>query len=126
MSPVLSDALFVEQRTYTLFPGKLPEYLRLYETEGFPVQVPVLGNLVGYYAVEVGPLNTVIHQWAFDSSADRDARRSDLLALPAWRTYWAKVQPLVVSQESRFLKPAPFFRDRLRNMLASASGVSDN
>lgn len=114
-------ALFVEQRTYTLYPGKLAEYLRHYEAEGYGVQIKVLGGLVGYYSVDVGPLNTVVHQWAFNDSADRDARRAQLQALPAWQAYWAKVQPLVMSQESRFLKPAPFFRARLLAMLDAAT-----
>ena len=30
--------MIVEQRTYTIYPGKTPEYLRLYESEGMPIQ----------------------------------------------------------------------------------------
>jgi hypothetical protein len=104
----------VEQRTYLLAPGQVPTYLKLYETEGFPVQIEILQHLLGYYSVEVGPLNTVVHLWGFSHHADREARRSRLQASAQWQSYWAKVRPLILSQQSNFLKPAPFFAPRLQ------------
>ena len=108
---------FVEQRTYTLMAGQVPAYLKLYEAEGLPVQLEVLQRLVGYYSVDVGPLNTVVHLWAFISHEDRDARRARMQAAPAWQTYWAKARQLVVSQQCAILKPAAFFADRLNTMV---------
>ena len=40
----------------------------------------ILGHLVGYYGVEVGGLNQVVHLWAYDSLDDRAKRRAELWA----------------------------------------------
>ena len=47
--------MIVEMREYTLHPGKVPEYLRLYEDEGLEIQREILGRMLGYYSTEVGP-----------------------------------------------------------------------
>ena len=57
--------MIVEERIYTLHPGKVPEYMRLYEQEGFKVQGPILGKLVGWYQTDFGPLNQIVHMWAY-------------------------------------------------------------
>lgn len=102
--------MIVEQRTYTLHAGKVPAYLALYAAEGMAIQKPILGRMVGYYATEFGPLNQVIHMWAYESLAERGERRAKLMADPAWQAYVAKVQPLVLTQENKLLTPAPFMR----------------
>lgn len=113
------EIAFVEQRTYVLYPGQTSAYLKAYQDEGLHVQLPVLGNLVGYYSVEVGGLNTVIHMWAFTSHDERELRRARLQANPDWQAYWAKVRPMIVSQQSIFLKPAAFFSERLSSMMGA-------
>jgi len=111
--------MIVEERIYTLKPGKAPEYLRLYEQEGMAIQRPILGNLVGYYSTEIGPLNVVVHLWAYEDLADRTRRRAQLVADPRWQAYVPKIQPLVETQENRILNTAPFFEPTLRAMLAA-------
>ena len=49
--------MIVEQRDYHVHTGKLPELLRLYETEGIPVQQEILGGLVG---VNTGLISTEV------------------------------------------------------------------
>ena len=100
--------MIVEQRIYTLYPGKTAEYLRLYEEEGLAIQRPILGNLIGYFSTEIGPLNQVIHMWGYDSFEERSQRRTELLANPDWQAYTAKVRPLIQTQENLILKPASF------------------
>ena len=39
--------MIVDERIYTLHPGKTAEYLKLYEAKGMPVQVRVPGNMLG-------------------------------------------------------------------------------
>ena len=41
--------MIVEERIYTLHPGKVPEYMKLYEEEGRAAQEPILGKMVGWY-----------------------------------------------------------------------------
>ena len=100
--------MIVEERIYTLQPGTAPEYLRLYEAEGFAIQEPILGHLVGYFSTELGPLNQVVHLWAYESFEERTARRARLTADEGWKAYIAKVRPFVLSQENKILIPARF------------------
>lgn len=100
--------MIVEERIYTCHCGKAQQYVQLYDAEGFAIQRPILGHLVGYFTTEIGTLNQLVHLWAYESLEDRATRRARLLADPAWRAYAAKVQPLVLTQENRILVPARF------------------
>ena len=100
--------MIVEERIYTLEVGKVPEYLRLYEQEGFPIQLPILGNLIGYYSSEIGDLNLIVHLWGYESFEERTRRRAELIANEGWKAYVEKVRPWIVRQENRILVPAPF------------------
>ena len=100
--------MIVEERIYTLHPGKVGEYMRLYEDEGFPIQEPVLGSLVGWYSTDFGPLNQIIHMWAYDSYAERDRRRTELAEREDWQAFLGKIRPLIKTQENKTLVPAPW------------------
>ncbi|RYY82296.1 MAG: NIPSNAP family protein, partial [Comamonadaceae bacterium] len=112
--------MVVEERIYTLHHGKVPEYLALYAEEGRDVQLRVLGCNVGYYSVDIGPQNVVVHLWAYESIAERERRREALAQDPAWRTYVPKIKPFMLLQETRILKPAGFFAGWVRNQLEQA------
>jgi NIPSNAP len=102
--------VIVEMREYTLHPGKVPQYLKLYEQEGMEIQRRILGRMVGYYSTEIGPsINQIVHLWAYDSLDDRAARRRQLQADPGWQAYVAKMRPMLAAQTNRILNPAPFF-----------------
>jgi len=101
--------MLVEQRTYTTHPGRLRDYLALYEAEGYAIQKRILGRLVGYYRSELGELNQVVHLWAYTDLAERQHRREALLADPQFKAYVQRMLPLLVSQESRILAPTAFF-----------------
>ena len=102
--------MIVEERIYTLQAGQVAAYLAAYEAEGLAIQRPILGRMVGYYSTEFGPLNQVVHLWAYQDLAERTERRARLLADPAWKTYAAKVRPMVMRQENKLLLPAPFMK----------------
>ena len=97
--------MIVEQRTYTLSPGAMPQFLAAYERYGLPAHAAVYQRLVGYYVSETGTLNQIVQLWAFDSFEDRNARRERLRTEPRWQQYMEQVQGLVVQQESCLLKP---------------------
>jgi NIPSNAP len=112
--------MYVEERMYTLKAGTVPEYLKHYQNEGMAVQLKHLPHMVGYYFTEVGTLNTIVHMWAYESLDERDRRRGAMSADPAWQSYLTKIRPLIERQETRMMKCAPFFVERLKNMLAAA------
>jgi hypothetical protein len=115
--------MIVEERIYTLQPGKVPEYLNAYAEEGIRIQVGHLGNMVGYYFTELGPLNVVVHMWAYEDLAQRAERRAKMMGDPAWQAYVKKVQHLLLNQESRILNPAPFFAKKLEGLVKGANAV---
>ena len=55
--------MIVEERIYKIKAGRLARYMQLVSEEGLAIQQPILGNLIGYFHTEVGPLNHVVHLW---------------------------------------------------------------
>jgi hypothetical protein len=100
--------MIVEMRTYTVKNGVTEECLRIYEADGLAIQKEVLGNLIGYFYSEIGPLNQIIHIWGFKDLNDRQQRRVKLDKTPGWKKYRTKIQSLVISQETQILNCAAF------------------
>lgn len=100
--------MFVEIRTYRLKNGAVPAYLKVVEEEGIAIQKAHLGQLVGYFSSEIGPINEIVHIWAFDSLDDRERRRSALMADPAWQAFLPRIRDLIEVAENKIMKPARF------------------
>lgn len=102
--------MIVEMRTYTVTPGRAAEFVNLYETQALELQKKYLGELLGFYVTEIGPLNQVVHLWRYESLADRETRRAKLETDPAWAKYRVASRELDVltQQESKILKPTSF------------------
>lgn len=99
--------MIVEERTYTVKPGAIAEYLKIYEAEGQHIQIPILGRLVGWYWSELGPLNQTVQMWAYESLTERQERRAEMMKNPKWMALARdKILPLLVNQHSKILKPA--------------------
>jgi hypothetical protein len=116
--------MIVEERTYTTHPGKWREYLRLYEAEGLAIQRRILGRMVGYYHTDIGELNQIVHLWAYEDLNERAERRTRLMEDPAFCAYVARMLPLLQTQTSRILKPAPFFEPQWHIPAGSAAMTS--
>ena len=104
----LGTGLIVEQRDYHVTTGKLPELVRLYETEGIAIQSEYLGGFVGAFTVDVGALSTYTSLWRYDSYAEREKRRARLQADERWKAFLAQIQPLIHTQQNRILVPTAF------------------
>ena len=100
--------MILEQRDYHVFTGKLPELVRLYETEGIAIQEDVLGGFVGAFTTDVGSLSTYTHLWRYDDYAQREERRARLQSRDDWQAFLAKIQPLIHTQQNRILVPTAF------------------
>jgi hypothetical protein len=103
--------MIVDHRTYAIKVGKLSEYLKLYETLALPLQLKYLGHCLGWYVSnDIGPLNQVVHMWAFKDLNDREERRNRMAADPAWPKFLEQATPFVNSMENKILRQAPWFK----------------
>ncbi len=100
--------MIVEERTYQVHTGKLPEVVRLYAEEGTELQQAVLGNLIGAFTVDVGDLSSIVQLWGYDSYAERERRRAQLQADERWKAFLPRLQPLLHTQRNRLLIPTSF------------------
>ena len=100
--------MIVEERTYHVYTGKLPEVVRLYAEEGTRVQQEHLGHLVGAFTVDVGDVSSIVHLWGYDSYAERERRRALLQADQRWKDFLPKLQPLIHTQRTRILLPTSY------------------
>lgn len=102
--------MIVDLRIYTVRPGQLAAFVKRYQEEAWPLQQKHLGRCLGWYTAVEGQLNQVVHIWAYESQADREARRNAMAADPAWQAYLAKSAEagLLVAQENRLLRPTDF------------------
>lgn len=100
--------MLYEIRTYRLKNGAIPEYLRVVGEEGIAIQKGHLGNLVGYFSSDIGPINEIVHIWGFASLDDRQARRAQLAADPAWQAFLPKIRDLIVTADNKIMTPAAF------------------
>lgn len=102
--------MIVDLRIYTVKPGRVGEYVKMYQEHAWPLQEKHLGRCLGWFAGVDGQLNQVVHLWAYDSMADREVRRTALNADPAWQDYLRRMgdSDLLLHTENRFLAPTDF------------------
>ena len=100
--------MFYEIRTYRLKNGAIPGYLKVVGEEGIEIQKKHLGHLFGYFFSEIGPINEIVHIWAYESLDDRSARRARLAADPDWQAFLPKIRELIVTADNKIMTPAAF------------------
>jgi hypothetical protein len=100
--------MIVEERDYRIRTGKLAEFVTIYGEKGLPLQKKHLGTFLGYFTTEIGELNHVVALWGYDSLADREQRRANMMADPEWQGYLSAAIHLVEIQSTRILKPTAF------------------
>jgi hypothetical protein len=100
--------LIVEERTYHVHTGKLPEVVKLYADEGTAIQQEHLGNLIGAFTVDIGDVSSIVQLWGYDSFAERERRRAELQADPRWKAFLPRLQPMIHTQRNRILLPTSF------------------
>jgi hypothetical protein len=100
--------MIVEMRTYTLKPGTIAEYLKLYEEKGLEVHRRILGTLIGYFTTEIGNINEAVHLWGYVSFEDRQIRRNMLAANEEWQQFLRSALPYLEKQENKVLLGTSF------------------
>lgn len=102
--------MIYDHRTYTIYPGKMNDFLETYGNQGYPLQKKYLEKCHGWFvSMDIGALNQVVHIWAFEDLSDRAERRAKMAADPAWGTYLAVATPFIQAMENKILSPAPFY-----------------
>lgn len=97
--------MILEERDYHIVPGRMAEFLQAYETLGLGIQKRFLGTFVGHFVSEIGELNHVVALWRYDTMADREVRRAQMLAHAPWQDYLAAIRGMIQSQQTRILAP---------------------
>jgi NIPSNAP len=100
--------VIVEERTYHVTTGRLSEVVKMYDQEGIALQQQHLGNLLGWFTVDVGELSSVVSLWGYESYGERERRRAELQADERWKSFLARLQPLLDTQWNRILVPTSF------------------
>ena len=100
--------MIVEERTYHVYTGKLPELVKAYASEGIEVQREILGGFLGAYTTEIGELSCYVSMWQYDDFAQREQRRATLAADPRWQAFLPRIVPLIHTQRNRILLPTAF------------------
>lgn len=100
--------MIVEERIYTMQPGRATEWLAFYGERGLPIQQRLLGRLIGFFQSEIGTLNQVVHLWAYESLADREKRRTTLSADADWQAYLRDSPKVILKMQNRILTPVAF------------------
>src|SRR5262249_31336148 len=97
--------MYIDHRTYTFHPLKMPKWLALYEEYALPLQLKYLGNLIGFFQTEIGTLNQVIHIWGFADLNERTRRRAEMAKDPAWQEFLRRNEELgaLVHQGSKIV-----------------------
>lgn len=99
--------MIIEKRTYTFHPGKMQEFLAVYEAEGLALHKRYL-PMLGYFVSEIGTLNQVITLWGYESMQQRDDLRTKLYSDPEWIAFAPKTTPYIQKMETMILKPTSF------------------
>jgi hypothetical protein len=100
--------VIVEERTYHVITGKLPEVVAMYTDEGIVLQQQYLGNLLGWFTVDVGELSSVVSLWGYADYGERERRRAALQDDERWKSFLARLQPLLHTQWNRIMVPTSF------------------
>lgn len=94
----------IDHRIYTILPRKMGQFLEVFDRLAMPVLLQTLGTPVGFYMSHVGPLNQVVHLWAYEDMADYERRCNARDTHPDFAAYLKASEGLIVAQEDRLIK----------------------
>jgi hypothetical protein len=102
--------MIIDLRIYTVKPGRVGDFVKMYQEHAWPLQVKYLDRCIGWYTGLEGQLNQIVQVWAYESQADRERRRIAMNEDPEWKSYLARMgeSGLLLHTENRFLTPTEF------------------
>ncbi|MBL6457853.1 NIPSNAP family protein [Belnapia sp. T6] len=102
--------MFLEQRIYTMHPGKLPAWLKCYQECGGPASSRTLTPLIGMFTVEFGQINRILFVRGYDDIDERERGMGRRDADPEWQRFLRESRDTgaLMAQEAKLLKTVPF------------------
>jgi len=98
------DNMIYEVRTYRLKPRMVPGFIEAFG-KAYENGRKQLSPLAAFFYSEVGPLNEVMHIWAYKDLAEREAVRAEAIATGVWPH---AVSDMIHQMNSEIFKPFPF------------------
>jgi hypothetical protein len=95
--------MIYEERTYTLRPATVSQFIDAYEADGMAAHRRHLGDQIGFFVTDVGTLNQIVQIWSFADMSDRDRRRKALYEDPEWQAFTPVLTRFIVEMENRIL-----------------------
>ena len=80
------------------------EFLEVFDRLAMPILLQTLGNPLGFWTSQVGPLNQFVHLWGYDSLADYEQRCQARDTHPDFPAYLAASEHLIMAQETRLIR----------------------
>lgn len=99
-----TEKTLIDHRIYTIALRKMPEFLEVFNRLAMPILLETLGNPVGFYVSQVGPLNQFMHLWAYQDLADYERRCRARDGHPDFPAYLAASERLIKAQETRLIQ----------------------
>lgn len=98
--------MIYEMRTYTMYAGQMPAYLKAAETIGRPARGDNYGINHGYWTSEFGQVNQIWHLWSYPSLDERERLRAELQKNPKWTgEYVPAIRGLIIRQDLQIWNP---------------------
>ena len=104
--PIGGERHVYELRQYRTHTGKAPEWLGHFK-EGLKAREKY-SKIVGLWSTDIGPLNQVVHLWAYSDLNHRAEVRAKVMQDPEWKAFLAKGYPLLAEMQSVILAPTDF------------------
>lgn len=100
----MSARNLIDHRIYTIRLRRMDEFLDVFDRLAMPILIECLGRPLGIYVSSVGPLNQVVHLWAYEDLADYERRSRLRDSHPDFPAYLKASEHLIVAQENRLIR----------------------
>ena len=95
-----------ELRIYTVRQGSVPEMIKDSATISREIRGDNYGKLEGYWSTDIGPLNRVVHLWAYADLNERARLRAELAKNERWtKEYQPLHKDIMLRQDIRLMNP---------------------
>ena len=102
--------MIYDMRIYDLQPGAVPRYMEAARDIVLKIREDHGVKLAGWYYTDIGPLNRIVHIWAYRDYAHFQEAREAVHNDPRWTgEYVPRVKGLVVRQQDMMMQGADFF-----------------